>query len=66
MDILTIYLEQQLLKVLRDKTFNIAKIPIYDGYQRDLASVVYKFFDRKSSNTRQGTRISSDVVSELM
>ena len=66
MDILTIYIEQQLLKVLRDKTFNIAKIPIYDGYQRGLASVVYKYFDRKSSNSRQGTRIISDVVSELM
>ena len=27
-------------KILRDKTFNIAKNPIYDGYQRGLASVV--------------------------
>ena len=31
-------------EVLRDKAFNIAK---YDGYQRELASVVYKFFDKK-------------------
>ena len=31
-------------KVLRDKAFNIAKNPKYDGYQRDLASMVYKFF----------------------
>ena len=30
-------------KVLRDKTFNIAKNPKYDGYQRGLASMVYKF-----------------------
>ena len=30
-------------KVLRDKAFNIAKIPKYDGYQRGLASMVYKF-----------------------
>ena len=29
-------------KVLRDKEFNIAKNPIYDGYQRGLASMVYK------------------------
>ena len=35
-------------KVLRDKAFNIAKSPKYDGYQRELASVVYKFFDRKT------------------
>ena len=27
-------------KVLRDKSFNIAKDPQYDGYQRGLASVV--------------------------
>ena len=32
-------------KVLRDKAFNIAKDPKYDGYQRGLASIVYKFFD---------------------
>ena len=31
-------------KVLRDKTFNIAKNPKYDGYQRGLASVVDKLF----------------------
>ena len=30
-------------KVLRDKAFNIAKNPKYDGYQRGLASMVYKF-----------------------
>ena len=34
-------------KVLRDKAFNIAKNPKYDGYQRGLASVVYNFFDKK-------------------
>ena len=39
-------------KILRDKAFNIAKNPKYDGYQRGLASVVYKFFDEKSSATR--------------
>ena len=35
-------------KVLGDKAFNIAKYPKYDGYQRGLASMVYKFFDKKS------------------
>ena len=30
-------------KVLRDKTFNIAKNPKYDGYQRGLATMAYKF-----------------------
>ena len=36
-------------KILRDKTFNIAKNPKYDGYQRGHASMVYKFFDKKTS-----------------
>ena len=33
-------------KVLRDKAFNIVKDPKYDGYQRGLASMPYKFFDK--------------------
>ena len=36
-------------KVLRDKAFNIAKNPKYDGYQRGLASMVYKSFDKNSA-----------------
>ena len=35
-------------RILRDKAFNIAKNPKYDGYQRGLASMVYKSFDKKS------------------
>ena len=35
-------------KVLRDKAFNIAKDSKYNGYQRGLASMVYKFFDKKN------------------
>ena len=34
-------------KGLRDKVFNIAKNPKYDGYQRGLNSMVYKCFDKK-------------------
>ena len=34
-------------KILRDKPFNIAKNPKSDEYQRGLASMVYKFFDKK-------------------
>ena len=34
-------------KILRDKAFNIVKNPKYDRYQRGLASMVYKFFDKK-------------------
>ena len=32
-----------------DEAFNIAKNYIYDWYQRDLASIVYKFFDEHCS-----------------
>ena len=31
-------------RVLRDIVFKIATDPKYDGYQRGLASMVYKFF----------------------
>ena len=34
-------------KVLKDKAFKIASDPKYDGYQRGLASMVHKFFDKK-------------------
>ena len=37
-------------KALRDKAFNIATNPKYDGYQRGLASMVYKFFDKKKTS----------------
>ena len=35
--------------ILRHKAFNIAKNPIYDGYQRGFASMVCNFFDKKST-----------------
>ena len=38
-------------KMLRDKAFNIAKNLKYDGYQRELASMVYTFFDKKSTES---------------
>ena len=37
--------------VLRDKAFKFASDPKYDGYQRGLASMVYKFFDKKSKGS---------------
>ena len=38
-------------QILKNKAFNIAKDPKYDGYQRRLASMVYKFFDKKSQGS---------------
>ena len=36
-------------KILRDKVFNVATNSKYDGYQHGLVSMVYKFFDKKTS-----------------
>ena len=38
-------------KVLRDRAFKIASDQKYDGYQRGLASMVYKCFDKKSQGS---------------
>ena len=38
-------------KVLKDKAFKIANNPNYHGYQKGLASMVYKFFDKKSKGS---------------
>ena len=45
-------------KILRIKAFNIAKDPKYDGYQRGLASMVYKFFDKKSKGSGVNTKLA--------
>ena len=45
-------------KFLRDKAYNIASNPEYDGYQRGLASMVYKLFDKKS----MGSGIASTLI----
>ena len=47
-------------KVLRDdEVFNIVKDPKYNGYQHGLASMVYKFFDKKTS----GSGIKNENIS---
>ena len=45
-------------KILKNKAFNIAKDPKYDGYQRGLASIVYKFFDKKSKGSGVNTKLA--------
>ena len=37
-------------KIYHYKAFSIARNPKYDIYQRDLASIVYNFFDKKTSD----------------
>ena len=53
-------------KILRDKAFSIVKSPKYDGYQRGLASMVYKFFNKKTSATRANKFSSSGIKNENM
>ena len=52
-------------KVLRDKAFKIASDPKYDAYQRELASMVYKFFDKKSSGKGIVNEPNYQLASEL-
>ena len=55
-------------KVLRDKAFNIAKTPKYDSYERGLAFMVFKVFEKKPSdggvNTK--TKKNQQLVDELL
>ena len=39
-------------KILRDKLFTITKSPKYDGYQKSLASMVYKFFVKEKKKEK--------------
>ena len=50
--------------VLRDKAFKIGSDPKY-GYQRGLASMVYKFFDKKSSGSGIANEPNYQLANEL-
>ena len=54
-------------KFLRDKAFKIASDPKYDGYgyQRGIASMVYKFLDKKSSGSGVGNEPNYKLTNEL-
>ena len=43
----------------------IASDPKYDGYQRGLASMVYKFFDKKSSGSGIANEPNYQLANEL-
>ena len=51
-------------KCLRDKAYNIASNPKYHGYQRGLASMVYKFFVKKSTAGSGTIKPSSLILSD--
>ena len=49
-------------KVLKDKAFKIASDP---KYQRGLASMVYKFFDKKSTGSGMVNEPNYELANEL-
>ena len=55
----------QSVKVLRDKAFKIASDPKFDGYQRGLASMVYKFFDKNSKGSGITNEFNYQLANEL-
>ena len=52
-------------KVLRDKALKIESDTKYDGYQRGLASMVYNFFDKKSSGSGIANEPDYQLADEL-
>ena len=57
-------------KVLHNKAFDIAKNPKYNGYQGGLASIVYKFFDKKAhcsvmSNQELAEELHKPIIKKL-
>ena len=52
--------------VLRDKAFNIAKDPKYDGYQRGFTSMVYNFFDKKTAASGIKSMQENEILAEKL
>ena len=53
-------------KVLKDEAFTIANNPKYDGNQTGLASMVYKFFNKKSAGSVIKSMSNQQLASELL
>ena len=54
-------------KILHNKEFDVAKNPKYDGYQRGLASMVYKCFVKKVSGSgiKNENMLNKELAKEL-
>ena len=50
-------------KILGDNTYAIASNPQYDDYQRGIASMVYKFFDKKivGSGANENIKLANEL-----
>ena len=54
-------------KILRDKVFKIISNLKYNGYERGLASMVYKFFDKKYAGSgNQINNLQMNFISQLL
>ena len=51
-------------KIKKKRAFNIAKDQKYDGYQRGLASMVYKFFDSNVSGSGAKLTLQNEQLAE--
>ena len=47
---------------MRDKVFSVAKNPKYDRYRREIASMVYEFFDKESALLSDKSASSSGIL----
>ena len=52
-------------KFLRDKAFEVASNPKYDGYQRGLVLLLYKFSDKKSTASDVSTEPNYQLANGL-
>ena len=57
-------------KILKDSAYEIDRNRNYDGYQKELASVAHKFFDKKAGSgaiatSKVGIRVNEQLAEEL-
>ena len=57
-------------KILKDRAYQTARNRKYDGYQGALASIVYKFFDKKTGSgavetSKSGVSVNEKLAKEL-
>ena len=50
---------------MKDKAFKIVSNPKYDGCQRQLTSMVYKFFDKKSTSLNKSSGNANEPIYQL-
>ena len=53
-------------KLLKDTAYEIARNPAYDGYQKALASMANKFFDKKTGSGATATSKAGISVNEQL